>query len=108
MIIALTPEIESALAAQSQRRGLTSDEFAQQLLLDKLRELEAETSGTTNGQEVPEEPEEPEGTLADMLAGYVGVVEGKGIVSARNTGKQFTEILLQKRRERRERREAKI
>ncbi|MBO0719260.1 MAG: hypothetical protein J2P41_00435 [Blastocatellia bacterium] len=40
MTISITPEIESALAIQAQRRGLTADELAQQILLDKLRELE--------------------------------------------------------------------
>ncbi len=96
MTIALTPEIESALAAQSQRPGLTSDELAQQLLLDKLQELEVEQAPTELEEQAPTKPHE---TLADRFAGRLGVVSGKGIVSARNTGKQFTEILLEKRRQ---------
>jgi phage gp46-like protein len=40
MTISLTPEIENALALQAQRRGLTADQLAQQILLDKLREME--------------------------------------------------------------------
>jgi hypothetical protein len=40
MTISLTPEIENALALQAQRRGLTADELAQQILLGKLREME--------------------------------------------------------------------
>ena len=96
MTMELTPEIERALAVQSQRRGLTSDGFAQQLLLDKLRELEVEQSATDLEEQAPTKPHE---TLADRFAGRLGVVSGKGIVSARNTGKQFTEILLEKRRQ---------
>lgn len=92
MTIALTPEIETALAQQSQRRGLTLDELAQQLLRDGLQELEENDAATTE-----ETPVEQSGTLADRFAGRLGVISGKGLTSARDTGKQFTEILLQKR-----------
>jgi hypothetical protein len=96
MTIALTPELEAALAHYSQQRGLTPDELAQQLLRDKLNELEQAASPAVTASDVFPESE---GTLADLFAGRIGVVSGKGIVSARNTGQQFTEILLQKRRE---------
>lgn len=95
MTIALTPELEAALAHHSQRRGLTSDELAQQLLRDKLSELEQES---TAGSTTTSEPEQASGTLADRFAGRLGVVEGAS-TSARDAGKRFTEILLQKRRE---------
>ena len=95
MTIALTPELAAALAQHSQQRGLTPDELAQQLLRDKLRELEQNAMvdpNTENGLV------ETTGTLADLFAGRIGVISGNSTVSARNTGQQFTEILLQKRR----------
>lgn len=91
MTIALTPEIESVLTTYSQQRGMTPDELAQQLLLDKLQELE-------DGQEAVQFEAVGTGeTLADRFAGRLGVVSSKNIVSARETGKQFAEILLEKR-----------
>lgn len=91
MTIALTPELEAALAQHSHRRGLTPDELAQQLLRDKLHELEQKTALEASSTS--------EGTLADLFAGRIGLISGSGMISARDTGKQFTEILLQKRRE---------
>ncbi|MCI0525434.1 MAG: hypothetical protein L0Y75_09250 [Acidobacteria bacterium] len=87
MAVLLTPEIENALASQAQRQGMAPDQLAQQILPDKLREMEREETG---GLEAA--LGEAEGTLADLFAGRTGVISGSEM-SARNTGKRFTEIL---------------
>ena len=104
MTIALTPEIESALAAQSQRRGLTSDELAQQLLRDGLQQLQ---SNGMNGSHVEQavlpaaaaNGDESQESLIDWLGDYVGVVEGTGEAHSRHTGQRFTQYVMQKKQE---------
>lgn len=99
MTIACTAEIEAALAKQSQQRGLTPDELAQQILRDGLG-LNARTDLAVNGAA---EVEEEEGTLADMLAGYIGVIDSRDYVPggarlSEDTGRKFAAGMLEKKR----------
>ena len=91
MVIALTPDIESALAEEARRQGTT----AEQLALDYLRErfVPGSTSPSATGK-----------TLADYLAGHIGVLasaeraSGGGRMSE-DTGKRFAAALVEKRRQ---------
>ena len=63
MKIALTPDLERALAKQAHKQGTTPERLA----LDYLRErfLPLDTTESTAGEQ---------GTLADFLAGHIGVL----------------------------------
>jgi hypothetical protein len=90
MIIILTPDIESALAEEARKQGTTPEVLA----LDCLRErfLPAGTSEPSSGQQ---------GTLADFLAGFIGVLASSehvpgGARMSEDTGKKFAAGMLQK------------
>lgn len=102
MTIVLSPEIEAALAAQAERRGLTPDQLANEILKDNLRDANGAGQIAVNGSSIEaEEPEEElaEGTLADLLAGRIGVVKGSGEAFSQNCGERFTEYVVKKHRE---------
>jgi predicted transcriptional regulator len=91
MTIHLPPELERALAERAEAQGTTPELLA----LDALRERYLP----------PVEPasEEHEGTLADFLAGYVGVLHSSeltpgGARMSEGGGKAFVEGLHRKRR----------
>ncbi len=93
MEITLTPEIEVALTEQAQRRGISPE----QLALESLRQHFVATSQNTSGATY-------NGTLADFLAGSIGVLHSGEYVSggaklseAKSTA--FTEGLLKKRQQ---------
>ncbi len=93
MVIALTPDIESALAEEARRQGTTPE----QLALDYLRErfvpgATTQSTATTLG------------TLADFLAGHIGVLASEERVSgggrmSEDAGKRFAAGLVEKRRQ---------
>jgi len=91
MVIALTPDIESALAEEARRQGTT----AEQLALDYLRERFV--PGSTP-------PSATVRTLADFLVGHIGIlasakrVSGGGRMSE-DTGKRFAAGLVEKRQQ---------
>jgi voltage-gated potassium channel Kch len=85
LTLTLTPEKESRLAAQARAAGLTLDDYAQHLL-----DLAA-------GEDPTPDPA-PQRTLAEMLQGRIGTVaSGQGDLS-QNTGKRFTEMMVEKHR----------
>jgi hypothetical protein len=92
MTITLTPEIEQALAAQARQRGLTPDQLAQELLADRLREL-------SNEQTATEPSQAEEGTLADLLAGQIGIISGSSEPLSHDTGQRFSDYVTRKRQE---------
>lgn len=82
--ITLTPEIEEPLAEEARRQGTTPELLA----LDSLR-----------ARFVPLSTLASEGdTLFDFLQGYVGTVEGTSEPLSEDTGRRFTEGLLEKQR----------
>ena len=85
MSIQLTPELESALAEEARRRGTTPDLLAQAYLWERL---DSPDNGVDEG----------EGTLADFLEGYAGVLSfedepGRGSRLSEDTGRRFGELL---------------
>jgi hypothetical protein len=98
MTIELLPEIEIALATQANQCGLTPEQLANELLLDKLREVNGDGRAPTNGDDGGNE-ELAEETLADFLEGYIGIVDGSSEPLSQNCGERFTEYVVQKHRE---------
>ncbi len=98
MTIALKPEIEAALAAQANLRGVTPDQLANEILNDGLRELNGAGPERVNGADAgkDESAKEP---LADFLKGYIGVVDGSAEPLSLNCGERFTEYVVRKHRE---------
>jgi hypothetical protein len=86
--ITLPPEIEAPLAEEARKQGTTPELLA----LDKLRGLYASTQ-----LEKTEELQNEEGTLFDLLQGYVGTVEGTTEALSEHTGKRFAEGMVEKR-----------
>ena len=90
MRIELTPEIESALVSAARRQGTTPTLLAEAYLRERLEIRQPETSASERK------------TLADFLAGYVGVLgddDAEESNLAEDTGRRFTEVLEQKRAE---------
>lgn len=106
MSIELRPETEVALAAYATRRGLTPDEIADEILRDRLHELNNSNQAAiedTNGNDLQSAGEFAEGTLYDALKDYIGVVDSNefvpgGAQMSQDCGRKFTEILLEKKR----------
>jgi hypothetical protein len=91
MEIILTPDIEQALREQAHRRGTTPE----QLALESLRRQFVQTSES-------EQPVEEEGSLADFLAAYIGVLHSSeytpdGARMSENSSIKFTKVLIEKR-----------
>jgi len=91
MKITLTPEIESELTQQARQKGTTPEKLA----LETLRERFASKS-------VPKTPSKNQKTLADFLAGYIGVLSSSeyvvgGARMSERCGKKFASGLLKKR-----------
>lgn len=85
MDITLTPDIEQALMEQAHRQGITPE----QLALESLRRQFVPAAP-------PELPAEPQGTLADFLAGSIGVLHSGehipgGAKMSEQPGKTFAE-----------------
>jgi hypothetical protein len=90
MLITLTPEIEQALAEQSQKQGTTPE----QLALDSLRKQFVKSTRKRNP--------EMKGTLADFLDEFIGVIQSDELIPgdakmSEATSKVFAEGLLKKR-----------
>ncbi len=102
MTIVLSPEIEAALAAQAERRGLTPDQLVNEILKDNLRDANGAGQIAVNGSSIEaEEPEEElaEGTMYDLLKPYIGIVNGSDEALSQNCGERFTEYVVKKHRE---------
>lgn len=93
MNITLTPDIERALREEASRLGTTP----QALALDSLRDRFV----------IPQPAEQaavPGETLADFLAGHIGVFDSSehipgGARMSEDTGRQFTDILVERRKQ---------
>lgn len=78
--IILPPDLEDRLAAEARKRGTT----AELLALDSLRRLFVPPpTGPTEGAE----------TLYDLLAGFIGTVNGTTEALSENCGQHFAEGL---------------
>lgn len=93
MTIQLTPEIESALAEAARRQGTTPELLALDCL--RARFVSAELGQSGNSEK---------GTLADFLAGHIGVLASGefipgGARMSEKTGKKFAAGMVQKRTE---------
>lgn len=98
MIITLTPEIEQALNEIAEKQGTTIEV----LVLNTLREKLFTPTAKPN-RKISQKLQRAK-TLADFLAGYVGVLDSNeftqgGAQMSKNTGKKFAEILIEKRRQ---------
>ncbi|MBB4639677.1 hypothetical protein [Longimicrobium terrae] len=92
MSIVLTPEVERALADAAVQEGTTPDELADAYLRDRLL-------GTRHDASAPAPR-----TLAERLAGYVGVLNTSeyvpgGAQLSENSSEKFADLLLEKRRD---------
>lgn len=97
MVITLTPEIETVLGKLAMKQGTTVELLA----LRKLRELLS--VGETTSLRTKADKQDKAETLADLLAGYIGVFDssefvGGGAQMSSDTGRKFADILLGKRR----------
>jgi hypothetical protein len=85
MRIELAPDLESALTDAARRQGTTPDLLAEAYLRERLDVRQPESSVTEAK------------TLADFLAGYIGVLGNGNDTSegnlAEDTGRRFTESL---------------
>ena len=91
MSIHLSPELESRLAEEAEARGTTPDLLVEEFV---RRSLDLEEAVSTNG--------ESGGSLADFLAGYVGVFDSRedipgGARMSEDTGRKFAEGMVRKR-----------
>lgn len=102
MEITLTPDIEQALQEQARQHGTTPE----QLALDSLRQQFVHTAPSSqpqNGKTQGDDVTQYEGTLADLLADYIGVlhsgeyVEG-GARMSEATGRAFAKLMVEKRK----------
>jgi len=84
--ITLPPDIEGPLVEQAYKRGLTPE----QLVLDSLRALFV--PGAAEGGAA-------EGTLLDFLDGYIGTISGTTEALSEDTGRYFTEGLIEKQKQ---------
>jgi hypothetical protein len=82
--ITLPPEIELPLVAAAQQQGISPERLA----LESLRRIFVPAATA----EVPESTK----TLADLLAPYIGMVEGSSEAYSENCGERFTAGLLEK------------
>lgn len=94
MIITLTPDIENALSEEARKQGITAEILA----LNCLRERFLASGGTGSMAK-------KKGTLADFLAGYIGILSSSeyvpgGAQMSQNTGKKFAKGLVSKRTQR--------
>jgi Ribbon-helix-helix protein, copG family len=76
----LTPELEGRLEKAAARAGVSVSDFIREAVEEKC-------DGVLGGP-----------TLLDMLGDYVGAVEGGGGIDSRHTGREFTDILVEKKR----------
>lgn len=83
-MITLPPDLEGRIADEARRRGTTPELLA----IDGLRQLFA-----------PERAEfgvEQHGTLFELLAGYIGTVNGSAEPYSEDCGRRFAEGLAEK------------
>jgi hypothetical protein len=91
MTIIITPDIEQALAEEASKMGTTPQELALQCL--RARFVPSDGNDTA----APEQ-----GTLADFLAGHIGVLASGehapgGADMSQDSGKKFATGMVQKR-----------
>lgn len=87
--INLEPQKEEVLRARAARRGRDADGYALELLDRLLDEPEATS---------PVDAAAPKQTLAEALVGHIGTQQsGRGDLS-QNTGKAFTQLMIEKRK----------
>lgn len=92
MTITLPPDLERSLGEEARKCGTTLEQF----VVSELRERYARPTETrANGSSDPGAAGGGGETLLDFLEGYVGVVEGPADLS-KDTGKQFTDIVVEK------------
>ena len=94
MVITLTPDLENALAERARKLGTTPEALA----LASLRERFA-----------PAPPPKLQGTMADYLKDFIGVLHSSEFVKGGaqmsvDTGKKFAAIVYKKHREQQKRR----
>lgn len=86
--IELSPEKEQLLITEAQKLGLQPEEYTRRIWKQAMP------------ISLPAFEEEDEGTLADLFAGRVGIVDsGGGEHLSRDSGEKFTEYLLKKKKE---------
>jgi hypothetical protein len=90
MTITLTPELERALSERAREQGTTPELLALDTLRQRFLPTAAEPEGTADG------------TLADYLAGFVGVLHSSehvpgGARMSEVCGKRFAAGMLRKR-----------
>ncbi len=96
MVITLTSELEQALNELAKKQGMTIESLALKTLQEHLP-----IQNTRSAQEISRKNQNAQ-TLADSLAGYVGVIDSGEIIEggaqmSKNTGNKFADILLEKR-----------
>jgi hypothetical protein len=98
MNIRLTPEIEKVLGDLAEKQGTSIELLAIQTLRQRFLADEMQSLGRTMKR-----PHDAK-TLADLLCGYIGIIDSGEILKggaqmSKNTGKKFTELLMDKRRQ---------
>ncbi len=105
MTIALKPEIEAALAAQANLRGMTPDQLANEILNDNLQAANGTEQVAVNGSEIEESEDDlTEGTMYDLLKPFVGIIDSSEFVPgganmSQDCGRKFAEGMLEKKRQ---------
>jgi len=90
MTLTLSPETEKMLRETAARQGITPDALAEAAIKEKA-------SAPVSHDQQPES--KITHTLAEALAGHIGTQHsGRGDLS-QNTGKAFTRLMVEKRKE---------
>lgn len=89
MTITLTPELQKALVEAACLRNTTPEQLA-------LDTLSAQFASNGEHAEEPVVEDTSTGTLYDLLAGRIGLIQGSGEAFSRNCGQRFTEYVVQK------------
>ena len=93
MTIQLSPDLEQALAEEARRRGTTPELLVNECLRDRFVHASIQAP-TGNGAK----------NLAELLADHIGALQSSekvpgGARMSEDTGKRFTEILTEQRRQ---------
>ncbi|HEX8320314.1 hypothetical protein [Longimicrobium sp.] len=93
MTIDLPPELEDAVKAAAREHGTTAEAFVLATLRKHLLPVVRRVDPDCGAQ-----------NLAEYLEGYIGILDSRDFVVggaqlSENTGEQFTDILVEKRRQ---------
>jgi hypothetical protein len=103
MPIELSPQLEHALSAEAERRGITPNALAAELITSQLPAYDGQ--GATNLSPAQSSDESPPRTMYDRWKAHLEAIEADRTPRtgptnlSQDTGRRFTELLEEKRRQ---------